>query len=85
MKTGMQGVSLAKVPSGYQPSVEEWIENLTSRLELVARELDAARVELAVRRESEDEMARVALEVALENEVLRLVVGELGGVLVLGV
>ncbi|WP_236246482.1 hypothetical protein [Streptomyces sp. CC210A] len=82
MKTGMQGVSLVKAPSGYQPSMEEQIENLAGRLESVARELDAARAELAVRRESEAEMARVALEVAVENELLRLMVDELGGVLV---
>ncbi|MEU3050168.1 hypothetical protein ABZ705_27295 [Streptomyces sp. NPDC006984] len=82
MKTGTQGVSLAKAPSSYQPSAEEQIENLTDRLASFARELDEARAELAARRESEAEMARVALEVAVENELLRLMVGELGGVLV---
>ncbi|MFI1799841.1 hypothetical protein ACH427_21150 [Streptomyces sp. NPDC020379] len=66
------GVSLAKASDlATGLAAEAQLQNLQERVWMLARELDAANAELAVRKGIELELVSLSLETAIENEVLR--------------
>ncbi|WP_460082530.1 hypothetical protein [Streptomyces variabilis] len=64
-----QGVNLSKATDGATgPNLIEQVENLTERLFRVARELDAARAELAEAEDVEIAWIKVVMRVAAERD-----------------